>query len=61
MTRHYFIDREKKQIFVHDTFPDSNTNEYLGESDNSNIKAQASMFVRGGVGFKILIAPQDQP
>jgi len=53
--RHYYIDREQKQIFVYDTFQDGIVHEYLGQSDHPNHKVAASMFVRDGVGFRILV------
>ena len=55
MTRHYYIDRETKQIFVYDTFQDSIGHEYLGPSDHPDHRAGATMLLRGEVGFKILL------
>lgn len=55
MTRHYYIDRETKQIFVYDTVQDSIDHEYLGQSDHSNHKVGASLLTRGLVGFRILL------
>lgn len=54
MMKHYYLNEAEKQILVYDTKPDSIEHRYLGSSDYSNIKAQASMFVRGGVGYRIL-------
>lgn len=57
--RYYYIDRENKIIFVYDTFQEGSSYEYLGPSDHPNHKVAASMFVRNGVGFRIVIVPLD--
>lgn len=59
MTRFYYVDRETKRIFVFDTNPTSISFEYLGQSDHPNIRAQAGMFLRDQIGFRILSNPTD--
>lgn len=52
--KYYYLDEPKKQIRVSDTILEPTNLQYLGASDRANIRSQAAMFVRGGVGYSIL-------
>lgn len=59
MLRFYYVNRSTKTIFVYDTKPDSNENEFLGESYHPNPRAQAGMFLPRESGYRIVINPTE--